>query len=193
MKPVLTFQDFQAAADLLGCDVATVQAVAEVEAPRGGFNPDDTPVTLFEGHKFHKFTGGEFDAVAPDLSFPTWTRKYYGKTWQQEQKRLQRAMVLDRHAALSSASWGKFQIMGFNHALCGYLTVQKFVNAMYTSEGKQLLAFIEFCKASRLQLALKRHDWEAFAEGYNGPAYAMNAYHEKLAIAYEKHSQGEIS
>ena len=30
-----------------------------MEAPQGGFNPDGTPRTLFEGHKFHQFTDAE--------------------------------------------------------------------------------------------------------------------------------------
>ena len=188
MKPLITEQDFAAAAKILGCNVATIKAVAEVEAPRGGFNPDDTPVTLFEGHKFSKFTQGQHDAAHPDLSYPRWTRNFYGKTWQQEQDRLQRAMALDREAALCSASWGKFQIMGFNYALAGFITAQKFVNAMYKSEGEQLLAFVQFCKSSGLQGALKARDWDTFAAGYNGPAYAENRYDEKLAGAYSKYS-----
>lgn len=189
MKPTLTPADFSEAAYILGCDIATVQAVAEVEAPRGGFNPDDTPVTLFEGHKFHKFTGGQYDKVAPDLSYKTWTRKHYGKIWQQEQLRLQRAIALDRQAALRSASWGKFQIMGFNHALVGFLTVQKFVNAMYAGERQHLLAFVEYCKASNLVNALVVRDWADFAHGYNGPGYASNQYDEKLAAAYVKYKE----
>lgn len=184
MKPTLTDADFQEAADLLSCDASAVKAVCQVEAPRGGFNPDDTPVTLFEGHKFHKYTGGKFDQQAPDLSFPKWTRKYYGKTWQAEQDRLQRAMALDREAALLSASWGKFQIMGFNHGVCGFGTVQKFVNAMYAGEREHLMAFVQFVLTTGLAPALRRHDWAGFAHGYNGPGYAENDYDTKLAAAH---------
>ncbi|NBT89135.1 MAG: DUF3380 domain-containing protein, partial [Flavobacteriaceae bacterium] len=31
---------------------------------------------------------------------------------------------------------------------------------------------------------LKAKDWAGFAKGYNGPAYAKNAYDTKLAGAY---------
>lgn len=186
MKPKLTEQDFADAAGQLGCEVAAVKAVCEVEAPRGGFNPDDTPVTLFEGHKFHKFTGGKFDIEASDLSFPNWTRKYYGKDWQAEQKRLQRAMVLDREAALRSASWGKFQIMGFNHESVGFPSIQGFVNAMYAGEREHLMAFVLFVLKNGLAPALRRQDWASFARGYNGPACAENKYDEKMAAAYAK-------
>jgi hypothetical protein len=190
MKPALTEQDFADAAGQLGCEIAAIKAVCQVEAPRGGFNPDDTPVTLFEGHKFHKFTNGQFDIEAPDLSYPTWTRKHYGKTWQAEQNRLQRAMVLDREAALRSASWGKFQIMGFNHESVGFPSIQGFVNAMYAGEREHLMAFVMFVLKNGLAPSLRRKDWPAFARGYNGSGYAENKYDDKMAAAYAELKHG---
>ncbi len=186
MKPTLTDQDFRDAAAVLSCDVTAIRAVCQVEAPKGGFNPDNTPVTLFEGHKFYKYTGGKFAVQAPDLCFKTWTRAHYGKTWEQEQSRLQRAIALDRDAAIRSASWGKFQIMGFNHAMVGFPTLQAFVNAMYASEREHLLAFIRYVQTAGLATALRQHDWAAFAGGYNGPAYAENNYHGKMETAFVK-------
>lgn len=184
MKPPLTEADFSKAAQELKCSVAAVKAVCQVEAPKGGFNPDGTPTTLFEGHKFFKFTSGKFAVQAPDLCFSKWTKQFYGKTWQQEQARLQRAMLLDRDAALKSASWGKFQIMGFNHHMVGFDTVQSFVNAMYESEGAQLNAFVRYVRTNGLSPALRRQDWAGFALGYNGAAYAANDYQHKLEAAY---------
>ena len=189
MKPALTQADFLEAAQTLKCQVAAVKAVCQVEAPRGGFNPDDTPVTLFEGHKFHKFTGGKFAVQAPDLSFAVWTRKWYGKTWQAEKDRLERACKLDRVAALKSASWGKFQIMGFNHPLVGFDTIQAFVNAMYSGERAHLMAFVQYVQTAGLAPALRRQDWAGFAYGYNGAAYAENDYHHKLAAAFKTFSE----
>lgn len=180
----LTDQDFAQAAADLNCEVAAVKAVCKVEAPRGGFNPDGTPVTLFEGHKFYKFTDGRFSVDAPDLCFPKWTRAYYGKDWQAEAARLQRAIALDREAALKSASWGRFQIMGFNHIMCGFDDVEAFVAAMAQSEQAQLKAFIAFVRSAGLAPSLRRRDWAGFATGYNGPGYAENDYDGKLAMAY---------
>lgn len=182
--------DFSEAATLLGCSVAAVRAVCEVEAPRGGFNPDGTPVTLFEGHKFWQFTSGKFKVQAPDLCYQEWTRQHYGKTWQEEQQRLQRAMKLDREAALKSASWGKFQIMGFNHGSCGFQTLQSFVNAMYAGEREQLLAFCNFVRLTGLAHALRDGNWSGFARGYNGPRYAENRYDQKLAAAFDQFNKG---
>lgn len=183
-KPALTLQDFADAAALLGVSPSAVRAVCEVEAPRGGFNPDGTPVTLFEGHQFYRLTRGKFAKTAPDLCFPKWTREFYGKTWQAEKARMDRACALDRDAALKSASWGKFQIMGFNHAACGFSTVQAFVNAMYAGEREHLMAFVKFVQGTGLVPALRRRDWAEFAHGYNGPGYKENAYHTKLAAAF---------
>lgn len=181
--------DFEDAAKQLACSVAAIQAVCEVEAPRGGFNPDDTPVTLFEGHKFYKYTNGRFAAQAPDLCFKVWTRDHYGKSWQAEQSRLQRAIAMDRDAALMSASWGKFQIMGFNHFMVGFTSLQAFINAMYAGERDHLMAFCKFVQTAGLAPALRRQDWSVFAKGYNGAGYAANKYDIKLAAAFDSNNR----
>lgn len=186
VKPSLTEQDFIAAANSIGCEVAAVKAVAEVEAPRGGFNPDDTPATLFEGHWFHRFTEGLYDTQHPTISYPKWTRQFYGKTWQVEQARLYEATQLNMHAAYLSASWGRFQIMGFNAGICGFVTVEQFVNTMRKSEGEHLKAFIAYIKHECLDDELRGYRWDGFARRYNGPLYQKNDYAGKLQRAYER-------
>lgn len=105
-------KDYQQAADLLGVELATIKAVAEVESKGSGFLKSGEPVILFEGHIFHRLTNGKYSTPEnADISYPKWTTKYYNKN---QHKRLQKAVELDRNAALQSASWGKFQIMGFN-------------------------------------------------------------------------------
>jgi hypothetical protein len=181
---MLTAADFDAAAQRLGCDVAAVRAVTAVEARGSGFNPDGSPKTLFEGHKFSKFTQGRYDRTHPDLSYPTWSRQWYGKTWRDEKDRLRRAMALNPNAAQLSASWGLFQIMGFNHAACGYARLDKFVAAMHESEAKHLEAFVAYVIERGLADELRDHRWADFARLYNGPAYAANKYDTKLAAAW---------
>ena len=180
----LTPQDFQDAALALGCDAASIQAVCQVEAPKGGFNPDGSPVTLFEGHKFYKYTDGRFNFKAPDLCFPVWTKKHYGRNWTEEQSRLGRAMALDQEAAWMSASWGKFQIMGFNHHVVGFDTIGEFVTAMKKGEREHLMAFVMFVQKTGLIPSLRSRDWVGFARGYNGAGFAANGYDVKLATAY---------
>lgn len=183
MKPTLTEQDFAAAADKLGCSVAVIKAVCQVEAPRGGFLPSGEPTILFERHQFSKRTGRKFDISHPHISNP----KPGGyKGGQAEHDRLAEAASLDRDAALESASWGKFQIMGFNYAPAGFDSLQAFINAMYQSEGRQLYAFVSFIQHEGLASFLREQRWADFARRYNGPNYAINSYDTKMAAAHKR-------
>ena len=180
----LTREDCIDDAAKIGCEVECVLAVAKVESMGGGFNPDGTPKTLLEGHWFHRYTKGIYSASDPTISYPKWTKQFYGHTWQEEQQRLKRAMELDCRAAYMSASWGMFQVMGFNFALCGYKSVEDFVIDMKTDENAQLAAFTGYVIHCGLADELQKLDWHRFAYGYNGPEYQKNRYAEKLAAAY---------
>ena len=89
-------------------------------------------------------------------------------------------------AALMSASWGMFQIMGFNHKACGFASVHDFVRAMSQSPQAQLLAFVGFVEQRGLVPFLREHRWGDFARRYNGPGYVYNRYDLKLREAYER-------
>jgi hypothetical protein len=184
----LTPIDIARAAGVLGCEVATVEAVRAVEAgAAGGFLLDGTgrPQILFEAHRFSRETGGRFNASHPRLSVPSWDRTlYFGGA--REYERLHAAIELDRKAALKAASWGLFQILGSNHKLAGYPDVESYVAAMRDSEGAHLDAFVAFCQAAGLDVHLRALNWAGFARGYNGTGYALNAYDVKLAAAYAK-------
>lgn len=183
----LTETDWKSAADRLGVPVASVKAVAEVEATGSGFLPTGEPRILFERHKFSRHTGGKYDATHPHISNPVWGG--YGKESAQH-GRLAQAVSLNRDAALKSASWGRFQILGENYRQAGFQSLQGFINAMYESEQAQLTAFANFIlNDPRLLRALKAKDWPAFAARYNGPGYAKNRYDSKLAEAYQKWSR----
>ncbi|PYP91721.1 MAG: hypothetical protein DMG65_06655 [Candidatus Angelobacter sp. Gp1-AA117] len=109
--PQIAYADFQKVAKDLDIEVAAIQAVAEVEAgPRKrGFDSKGRPIILFEGHKFHKYTHGQFDLKYPQLSYLKWTSTYYGlDQW----NRMYQAMMLDYEAAWQAASWGIFQSDG---------------------------------------------------------------------------------
>lgn len=186
MKPSLTDDDFERAALALDCDVPAIKAVCEVEAPRGGFLPGGEPVILFEAHHFSRLTNGAFNASHPWISSRAWNRALY-KGGQAEHVRLAEAAALDRDAALQSASWGKFQIMGFNFYACGFAGIQDFINAMYESEGRHLDAFVGFVKHERIDGPLREHRWADFARRYNGAGYAANQYDVKLAAAWARH------
>jgi len=174
------------AAKKIGCPVAAVRAVIDVES-RGGFLPDGRPKILFERHYFCRLTKGKFDQSNPDISATKWGGYKGGAA---EYDRLGRAIKLDRDAALRSASWGAFQIMGDNFKMCGFSAVEDFVTAMVAGEPEQLEAFVQFVKKSGLDDELRRLDWTGLARGYNGPAYKTNHYDEKLEAAFRLHSLG---
>lgn len=184
MSKTLVPEDFRRAATSLAVDVPCIKAVAQVEAPNGGFLSTGEPTILFERHVFSERTQGRFDATHPHISNPVGGG--YGLTAAQH-GRLAEAAALDRTAALESASWGKFQIMGFNHVAAGYSELQTFINAMYHSESKQLDAFVSFLKKDRggaMQRALQAKEWAVFARLYNGPGYAKHNYDGRLRDAY---------
>jgi N-acetylmuramidase len=95
-------------------------------------------------------------------------------------------VVTGAATALSSASWGAFQIMGNNYAMTGASSVTDFVQDEYASEGNQLRHFEAFVKAAGLTGALRDHDWARFARGYNGPGYQVNNYDSNMAAAYAR-------
>ncbi|HET6941468.1 MAG TPA: N-acetylmuramidase domain-containing protein [Sphingomicrobium sp.] len=179
-------RSIEEAARSIGCDIAAVRSVIDVES-RGGFYADGRPKLLFERHYFSRLTGGRFDASNSDISCRT-AGGYRGGPG--EYDRLERAIRLDRKAALRSASWGAFQIMGDNCKSAGFDDVEAFVEEMVAGEPQQLRAFVSFVKSARLDRHLCALDWKAFAKGYNGPGYKQNRYDEKLAAAYAFHSAG---
>ena len=182
----LSEADYVQAAALLKCDVPSIKAVAEVESRGAGFLSDGRPKILFERHKFRSATGGKYDATHPDIS----NRKPggYGAAGDHQWKRFDEAAALDRNAAISSCSWGKFQVMGFNFAVCGFASLEDFQAAMFKSEGEHLQAFCNFIAGNNLGGALRNHKWATLAEGYNGKDYKINQYDVKLAAAYKKYS-----
>lgn len=183
-KPGLTEQDFADAAHELTCDVPAIKAVAEVESRNSGFLSDGRPVILFERHKFYQFTqGAHADGKDADICSRT-PGGYVGGVG--EWDRYSRALELNPEAAMLSASWGRFQIMGFNYSACGFQSVGEFVKAMHESEAQHLRAFVRFIKASRMDDELRAHDWRMFARLYNGPNFRDHDYDGKLAAAYTK-------
>lgn len=170
----LSNNDLIQAARELGCDVAAIRAVDEVESNGRGF-VNGTIVLRFETAKFRDYTG--ITVVGSDVAA-------YSK-----------AAALNAQAAMLSTSWGRYQIMGFNYKVCGYASVSAFVSAMKTGEQAQLKAFIAFVKANQIDDDLRRHDWAGFAYRYNGAGYRGRSdtmaddYDLKLAAAFIKYSK----
>ena len=194
----LSEQDLIHAANRLGIQLAAVKAVNEVESRGSGFRGDH-PVILFERHVFWKrlkaYGINPYDYVSDNEDILNKkTGGYKGGT--KEVKRLERAMKIHPKAALESASWGLFQIMGYHWKSLGYSSIESFVSKMKKNEANQLEAFVRFLKKNKLdrvlrlkngQKTLVLDDFRNFARRYNGSAYAKNHYHTKLQKAYSRY------
>jgi hypothetical protein len=176
------------AGGLIRCDVAAIRAVDEVESNGKGFGADGRPIILFEPHVFSRLTNHRFDSTHGGVSYAKWGAKPYKKTQAERWDQLLYAAKLDEGAAYKSASYGRFQIMGFNHASCAFPTVGEFVEAMKRSERDQLQAFCQFVLFNKLDDEIREHRWEAFAERFNGPQHAKHNYAGRMAAAHAKHS-----
>jgi hypothetical protein len=179
-------QDFKDAAAIIGCTHPVVMAVAEVESSGDGFGHDGRPTILFEAHWFSKLTGRVWDGQFAMISAPKWDRKLYTGSHSGEWGRFELAEGLNKLAAIQSASWGMFQIMGFNYKACGFQNPEDFRYHMELNEREHLFAFVKFVLSKGLRDELVACDWPAFARQYNGPGYKENRYDEKLEAAYKK-------
>lgn len=184
---------YRDAASKLSLDTAILKAFAVVEAGSyGAFLDTDEPVILFERHHFHKHTKGVYDGIAaPDLPYSVGVLSHpkpggYGPVKIQHIK-LAAAAKLDRVAALKSASWGLFQILGSNYAEAGHATLQSFINAAYHSADDHLAMLVHFIlNNNKLLNALRVKDWTTAARIYNGPR--QKGYDTRLKQAYLEQS-----
>lgn len=195
---LLKESDLIAAAERLDVELATIKAVNEVESRGSGFVAPGQPAILFERHIMRRrllLIEGEDDpngrVAQLEREYPALVNSrpggYAGGL--AEYPRLARAKMLEHDAAIESASWGLFQIMGFHWSVLGYESALDYEQAMRVSEANQLDAFVRFIEADpALHKALKGRKWAAFARIYNGPGYARNLYDVKLARAYERHA-----
>lgn len=165
---------------LIGVGEDEIHAVLDVESRGHGFDHAGRPIMLFEPHIFYRqLSGSRRDAaVRSGLAYPNWGQKPYPAD---SYPRLVEAMKIDETAALKSASWGLGQVMGSNHTMAGYASVQDMVADFCADEETHLRGMIAFIKSVGLDRALRSHNWVAFARGYNGPGYAKNGYDVRLA------------
>jgi hypothetical protein len=179
----LSDDGMDAVCDTLGVSESEVWAVLTVETRGFGFLTDRRPQILFERHVFHRLTKGVHDNANLDISNPK-AGGYIGGGG--EYARLEKAMNLDKTAALQSASWGIGQVMGFNFKVAGFDSTEKLVASMVNDEDSQLQAMANFIKGNNLAGSLQRNNWVSFARGYNGPQFKRNGYDTRLAAAHAK-------
>ncbi len=174
---------------------AVILAIQSVESGNNGYLPDGRPKILFEGHVFWRMlkaagkNPADYVKGNEDILFEKQDRSKYTRG-AAEYARLEKAEKIDRVAALKSASWGEFQIMGFNHKTVGYPDVDSFVESISQPGAGQIRAVLAFMDNNKL-LPLVRgphKNWAKFAAAYNGPGYKKNQYDVKLQKAYDRFS-----
>jgi hypothetical protein len=197
----LNLAAIQKAAATLSLDVATVTTVCNVETKGAGFFNSGKCAILFERHKFYaalltvlpQATVDNLVAEFPNIVNPQ-PGGYVGG--EGEWSRLTQAedvvsgMGLAPGLAMRSASWGLFQIMGFNYIQAGFRSVEAFVAAMCESEANQLAAFVNYVQdenAGGMVIALRKRDWTSFAVQYNGKN--QKGYDTRMADAYKALTQ----
>lgn len=184
-RSALTRADYEGAAARLACEWEALAAVAQVESgPLGGFGGDGRPVILFERHLFSRKTNSRFDQSNPSVS--NRTPGGYPRSQADRWAQLTEAYSLDPEAALQSASYGRFQVLGQNFPNLQMANAHDYVAKLARSEKDQLEAFEGFIRANNLADELQRKDWTGFASRYNGPGYAANQYDTKMAEAYAR-------
>lgn len=181
----LSTQNIIDCAGRLGVKTAYICAFSEVESNGAGFERN-VPKILFEPHVFSKLTQHRFDKTNPTVSYPTWGSRSYPKRLDDRYTQLIEAVGLDCWAGFSSASYGKFQILGENYDKCGFDTPWGFAFAMAYDETTQLRAFENFIRKAGILPALKLGLWQTVAAEYNGTAYRTLRYDEKLQAAAQK-------
>lgn len=181
-ETALRTQDYIDSGGRLACNPAYIMAFASVEAQGAGFENNE-PKILFEPHVFSRLTKHQYDQAHPLISYPKWGTRPYPPDMVARYNQLLDAVGLDVSAGFSSASYGKFQLMGFNYAGCGFNTPWEFAFSQAFDEPTQLRAFEAFIRSDGLLKPLQNGNWVALAKSYNGPAYANNRYDVRLAQA----------
>ncbi|WP_309082876.1 N-acetylmuramidase domain-containing protein [Chelativorans sp.] len=166
-------------------------AVVEVESAGKVYallNGRQEPLIRFEGHYFDRLLEGKKRERArkEGLAHPAAGGVKNPSSQAARWRMLKAAMAIDEQAALESTSWGIGQVMGAHWEALGYASVQAMVAAVRKDVAGQIAVMARYIEEFGLADELRRKDFTAFARGYNGPGYARNGYHTKMAAAYAR-------
>ncbi|MGL4630585.1 MAG: N-acetylmuramidase domain-containing protein [Leadbetterella sp.] len=199
LEKMLSENDLIQFAQKYKIELAAIKAVNEVESNGRGFLVEGRPKILFEGHVFWKELQNRgldpktlVSPASSNVLFKNSTKVHYvgGKG---EYDRLEKAAELGsspliKDAALCSASWGSYQVMGYHFKSLGYANITEFIQKMNAHEREHLDAFGRYLEVNNIIRHLKNHDWTAFARAYNGAGFAKFSYDIKIEKAYRKYS-----
>ena len=188
---------FARAAKALKCHPADLEAIAQVESGGYGWFDDGRIKLLFEKHVFYRRLPATVRAraVAKKLARRKWISPKRGgyrdqKGASSRYKLFEKAIEFHDRAAYESASYGSYQIMGFNYKPCGYSSAKDMFEAFLTGEQAQLDAFIKFLKSRRLVVAMRKRDFALIEKRYNGGGLG-GAYARRMKRASDKLRKGK--
>lgn len=187
----ITYDKFVASAKRLKCEPAILMALALKET-RGEAFVDGRLKILFEPHIMRR----ELVKRSDPTEVKQYIKKYpdvvttkplsnYGNL-NDQYRRFEVAKSICKSAAHSSISMGKFQIMGFNYAQCGYSSPGTMYTAACKSEAAHLVMLERFITGDvNLLSAMQRLEFKVIAKIYNGPGYRKNDYDTDLIKYFE--------
>ncbi len=186
-------REINSAAREAGLEPAALLALAEVESGGRAFAMVDgrrEPLIRFEAHYFDRRLDADKRAAAREqgLAAPVAGAVPNPAAQAARWRMLRQAIAIDAKAAYESTSWGLGQVMGAHWAWLGYADAEAFVAEARAGIAGQVRLMAGYIEKAGLADALGRHDWTAFARGYNGPNYAQNSYDRRIAAAYRRYA-----
>lgn len=172
----------------IGVGEDEIHAILDVESSGSGFDKEGRPKALYEPHVAYRNCEGalRFKLVRAGLAYPKWGERPYPKD---SYARILAVQAIDEDVALRATSWGLGQILGENYLSAGYGSPADMVVDFCNSEAAQLEGVVNFIKSKGLAAALREHNWEKLARGYNGASEAIHGYHTKLSAAFRHWQQ----
>lgn len=179
-----------------GVEPAALLAIADVESGGTAFAEVDgrrEPLIRFEGHYFDQRLTGEKRrrARSAGLASPLAGAVANPKTQAGRWRLLAAAAEIDHQAAHESVSWGLGQVMGAHWQWLGLANIDALVAEARGGIEGQVRLMARYIDKVGLVPAIQKRNWEAFARAYNGPSYARNAYHTRIADAYQRYADGK--
>ncbi|WP_236596780.1 N-acetylmuramidase family protein [Paraburkholderia hiiakae] len=214
-NPALFSEDqYKSMATQLDVEVAAIKAIVMQECSGIPFEENGLPKIRYERHLFYRALKLRYEAQEagadkaahkkgvkrkgtpfanpypqyPELCFPEGGG--YGSDGLHQYEKLTRAAALDFDLAIQACSWGGFQILASAYASCGCATSFEFANKFMSGSEEQAQIFVLFMRNVKpdATVALRTHDWDGVASGYNG-AYWQDTnpdYAKNLGLFYEK-------
>lgn len=148
----------------------------------------DEPYIRFEGHYFdQRLKNGERERARREgLASPKAGAVKNPAAQADRWAMVARAARINRQAALESFSIGVGQVMTAHWRKLGFSSVDDMIALARRDGAGQVEIMMRYIDVFGLVDELQRRDFTGFARGYNGPNFAKDGYHTKMAAAYRR-------